>query len=1347
MKRDFTGGKRRSIHRRASGQIARSFLIESLESRTLFVTASCFPTFAGAGVPTGDGALTVAPNATVTIRVYVMVDYDYYGPQYDPTPTGQVALEWFRTDNYGDAIGQPGTLIPQSQGVAYTDITVTLTKSTDPYVVVDQSGDYRMRADYLGDDALFPETSLPVAETLNNQSGTAVEQATQPYQDAFMGVKFVNKASLSIAQQPTDTAEGDTISAVKVNVLDASGNVDTSSSSAISVTIGSGTGDGTLKGTLSVNASSGVATFSDLSIDKAGHYVLHFSDTSGNTVDSNSIQIGEPLEFVNPVPTTPAATAIDPPVQVEVKGLDGNPDAAATGMVTLSLTSFKGSGTGKLSGTLMQPLVGGVATFSDLKISKNGAYQLHPTDTNDDVSIDSNKFQVGKSDVRFEINSRAAAGSKGAVAGSLVLYSITVAPKKSVQEQTIVDTFPANFTVDGIPTGGGQVNGNTITWNTNLRLAAFNFELRVPDDVTLSNVLNGATSIPNNAEDNITYADGSTAVATASNSTKLNIQLVVKGSVNDALFDYPKRTAIVTQYAPPHTLVELIDDTGAVVATTKPAGDGVFKIKAPKGGDYTLEFVATVNTYGSAADGYSNQKIFVGQDVSMPKSNTTPIDLGKMIDPVTFFNSSAKILFALNNYGTQGFQNLPLFNIDFLRFDTTGAESVLSGLFGTAADPTAPESEQSLHNGTMAEDQWVAAFRMMGGLSEINERFFDTLKLTDQGSKALSVILSAKFSQFLGKNVAFGSFSWLKGKGLDTTLSNSLLGASILKTIQSSRILGFTALGDILPITLNSTPGDIKNYYFAIIFSFLRYISDAVSGKLLDDLGFEAVFNLIRITADTVILESLCGVKLKPDFANPVDNPIPGVGKYLNYLDAYKLLPGLESSILANVGSVPGNMQSLIDSCVSGRFNYNANPITDQALTALDMFDSNLKTEAIKGMRNTSAFSVLFSTYRGTSGVEDLLSGIKNPNTAQAAVQNDLGLINRTINKSLGYEYGKGTQNYADNPKAAPPSGAATLEGDLMVATLGSAAFSVAEQVSAATDIPNIVNTATISGIFGVPLTSVGPLSVISGSTNLPTTTVTTAPQTAAPADANVSTPADASAFLADLAQMQTLVKSRDVNGLTALASQFTTDDQALFSGDLIMLDSQANAVYPQLSQSHQDLASIYDTDVKVAVNDVLYTDLELGVWGGKVSTANNPMMLSQLSTTIAAINVAVNDAALVRQAIAGYTIPAALVIDQTSVPSQMTTGTTQSFTFTVTNIGSTASDAGTITFANNDNSLNVQGGATQTLPSIAAGASAIFTWQVQAGTPANAGYGSVFSVSTTAGTLQDQLSDEVMVG
>src|SRR5262249_7625700 len=94
-------------------------------------------------------------------------------------------------------------------------------------------------------------------------------------------------------QQPTAVVAGDTISpAVTVTVQDAGGNTGTASNPSITLTISTNPGGGTLSGTVTVNAVNGIATFTNLSIDKAGTGYRLAASSSGLTgATSNTFNV------------------------------------------------------------------------------------------------------------------------------------------------------------------------------------------------------------------------------------------------------------------------------------------------------------------------------------------------------------------------------------------------------------------------------------------------------------------------------------------------------------------------------------------------------------------------------------------------------------------------------------------------------------------------------------------------------------------------------------------------------------------------------------------------------------------------------------------------------------------------------------------------------------------------------------------------------------------------------------------------------------------------------------------------------------------------------------------------
>ena len=100
---------------------------------------------------------------------------------------------------------------------------------------------------------------------------------------------FGTPTKVGFVQQPTSTTGGAPITpAVTVAVLDGNNNVVANSNAAITLVIGTNPGGGTLSGTVSHNAVSGVATFSNLSIDKLGTGYTLTGASSGLTGATSS---------------------------------------------------------------------------------------------------------------------------------------------------------------------------------------------------------------------------------------------------------------------------------------------------------------------------------------------------------------------------------------------------------------------------------------------------------------------------------------------------------------------------------------------------------------------------------------------------------------------------------------------------------------------------------------------------------------------------------------------------------------------------------------------------------------------------------------------------------------------------------------------------------------------------------------------------------------------------------------------------------------------------------------------------------------------------------------------------
>src|SRR5436190_125750 len=154
--------------------------------------------------------------------------------------------------------------------------------------------------------------------------------------------------------------------AVRVTARDASGNTVTSYTGLITVAIGANPGGGTLAGTTSVNAVSGVATFSrsgERRVGKGYRLLARASGLTGNTSGRVNIT-APPAPNVDVTRRTRPHTAAQTVCAVGVSASDasGNTVTSYTGLITVAIGANPGGGT--LAGTTSVNAVSGVATFS-----------------------------------------------------------------------------------------------------------------------------------------------------------------------------------------------------------------------------------------------------------------------------------------------------------------------------------------------------------------------------------------------------------------------------------------------------------------------------------------------------------------------------------------------------------------------------------------------------------------------------------------------------------------------------------------------------------------------------------------------------------------------------------------------------------------------------------------------------------------------------------------------------------------------------------------------------------------------------------------------------------------------
>jgi alpha-tubulin suppressor-like RCC1 family protein len=204
---------------------------------------------------------------------------------------------------------------------------------------------------------------------------------------------------LTFAVQPTNVVAGTAIApAVQIAARDPFGNVDATYTGGVTVAIAANPAGGALSGTIALNANHGVATFADLSINKAStDYTLSASAAglTGMTSTPFTVTSGAAtaLVFSTQPSTRPAGAAITPAVRVTALDAFGNTATGFTGSATVAIGTNPSGGT--LSGTTGVAAVSGVATFSDLSIDERGeGYTLTATAVSL-ASATSEPFDVG----------------------------------------------------------------------------------------------------------------------------------------------------------------------------------------------------------------------------------------------------------------------------------------------------------------------------------------------------------------------------------------------------------------------------------------------------------------------------------------------------------------------------------------------------------------------------------------------------------------------------------------------------------------------------------------------------------------------------------------------------------------------------------------------------------------------------------------------------------------------------------------------------------------------------------------------------------------------------------------
>jgi alpha-tubulin suppressor-like RCC1 family protein len=181
---------------------------------------------------------------------------------------------------------------------------------------------------------------------------------------------------LEFAQQPGTSIAGVTMTSLQVRIVTARGELVPDTSFAITIHVNSGSAGAQLLGTATRSSVGGIATFSDLSIQKAGAgYTLSASAGALAAATSAAFDVtpaaAAKVKFTVQPTSAIAGSSIAPAIAVSLFDAFDNVVAGATNPVSLGVGTNPASAS--LTGTTTVSAIAGVATFSNIGISKAGS--------------------------------------------------------------------------------------------------------------------------------------------------------------------------------------------------------------------------------------------------------------------------------------------------------------------------------------------------------------------------------------------------------------------------------------------------------------------------------------------------------------------------------------------------------------------------------------------------------------------------------------------------------------------------------------------------------------------------------------------------------------------------------------------------------------------------------------------------------------------------------------------------------------------------------------------------------------------------------------------------------------
>ena len=235
------------------------------------------------------------------------------------------------------------------------------------------------------------ESSAPTTAQVTNtglvigqaEGGPVTITATSGGKSASSSITVTRRPAtrLGFVQQPSTAIAGQTmIPPVRVAIQDDLLGTVTNAGNQVSIALAGNPGGATLNGTTSVNAVNGIATFSNLSLDRTGTgYTLIATSSGLSSITSTPFDVtagsANRLAFTTAPPAAArSGVALSPQPVLQLRDGSGNPVAQAGVVISAAIAS----GSGTLSGATTATTNGsGTATFSNLALNgPTGNYSI-----------------------------------------------------------------------------------------------------------------------------------------------------------------------------------------------------------------------------------------------------------------------------------------------------------------------------------------------------------------------------------------------------------------------------------------------------------------------------------------------------------------------------------------------------------------------------------------------------------------------------------------------------------------------------------------------------------------------------------------------------------------------------------------------------------------------------------------------------------------------------------------------------------------------------------------------------------------------------------------------------------